>query len=92
MQIYRNAVHSKAQKGSVKMIGAYLKAYMKEKGIKLAVYRREFDGSFVEIGSEIENGRNVHVTDPHPALDYGTYIVCSPARYCFITTSNDIFR
>lgn len=34
MQIYRNAVHSKAQKGSVKMIGAYLKAYMKEKGIK----------------------------------------------------------
>lgn len=42
-------------------------------GVKLAVYRREFDGSFVEIGSEIENGRNVHVTDPHPALDYARY-------------------
>lgn len=42
---------------------------------KLAVYRREYDGSFVEIASEIQNGETVFVTDPHPSLDYARYRV-----------------
>lgn len=41
--------------------------------VTLAVYRREFDGSFVEIASGIENDKNIHVTDPHPSLDYARY-------------------
>lgn len=42
-------------------------------GITLSVYRREFDGSFVEIGSNIINTNNTFVTDPHPSLDYARY-------------------
>lgn len=42
-------------------------------GVTLSVYRREFDGSFTELGSNIDNTKNTHVTDPHPALDYARY-------------------
>lgn len=41
----------------------------------LAVYRREYDGSFTEIATDIANGENIHVTDPHPSLDYARYRV-----------------
>lgn len=44
-------------------------------GITLSVYRREFDGSFTEIGTGIANTEGVFVTDPHPALDYARYRV-----------------
>lgn len=50
-------------------------------GITLSVYRREFDGSFIEIGSGLSNTRNTFVTDPHPSLDY--------ARYRIVATSDD---
>lgn len=49
-------------------------------GVTLAVYRREFDGSFTELGSNIDNTRNTHIVDPHPALDY--------ARYRVVATTN----
>ena len=42
-------------------------------GVLLSVYRREFDGSFTEIASNIDNLSFTHVTDPHPALDYARY-------------------
>lgn len=41
--------------------------------VTLSVYRREFDGSFTEIGTNINNTSNTFVTDPHPALDYARY-------------------
>lgn len=47
--------------------------------LKLAVYRREYNGKFTEIASEIDNAKNTFVTDPHPALDY--------ARYRIVATS-----
>lgn len=50
-------------------------------GLMLSVYRREFDGSFTEIASEIDSESNTYVTDPHPALDL--------ARYRVIAISND---
>lgn len=50
-------------------------------GITLSVYRREFDGSFIEIGSGLKNTHNTFVTDPHPSLDY--------ARYRIVATSDD---
>lgn len=40
--------------------------------VELSVYRRTYDGSFVEIASHIPNNRT-SVTDPHPALDYARY-------------------
>lgn len=50
-------------------------------GVTLSVYRREFDGGFVEIATNLENVNNTYVTDPHPALDYARY------RIVAITTS-----
>ena len=42
-------------------------------GVELSVYRREFDGSFTEIASGLENTDHTYVTDPHPSLDYARY-------------------
>lgn len=47
--------------------------------VTLSVYRREFDGTFKEILTGIENNLSTWVTDPHPALDY--------ARYRIVATS-----
>lgn len=44
-------------------------------GVTLAVYRREFDGTFTEIAKGVPNMDNIFVTDPHPALDYARYRV-----------------
>lgn len=41
--------------------------------VVLSVYRREFDGTFVEIAKNIENYGSISVTDPHPSLDYARY-------------------
>lgn len=42
-------------------------------GVTLSVYRREYDGKFTEIASDIDNTSNTFVTDPHPSLDYARY-------------------
>lgn len=60
-------------------VNDHTKATLAE-NVTLSIYRREFDGTFVEIASGLENGRNIHVTDPHPALDY--------ARYRVVATEN----
>lgn len=44
-------------------------------GITLSVYRREYDGSFVELGTGLINTNNTFITDPHPALDFARYRV-----------------
>lgn len=41
--------------------------------VTLSVYRREFDGTFTEIETDIANNGTVTVTDPHPSLDYARY-------------------
>lgn len=43
-------------------------------GVTMAVYRREFDGSFTEIAKNIRDN-NTFIVDPHPALDYARYRV-----------------
>lgn len=40
--------------------------------VTLSVYRREYDGSYMEIAKNIPNNRT-SVTDPHPSLDYARY-------------------
>ncbi len=42
-------------------------------GVTMAVYRREFDGSFTEIATDLDSESHTSVTDPHPALDYARY-------------------
>lgn len=49
-------------------------------GLSLAVFRREFDGTFTEIASGLDSSKNTAVVDPHPALDY--------ARYRIVATDN----
>lgn len=48
--------------------------------VLLALYRREFDGSFVELATDIDGGSNTFVTDPHPALDYARYRVVAISK------------
>jgi len=48
--------------------------------ILLSVYRREFDGSFTEIASDIDNSTNTYITDPHPALNYARYRVVAKTK------------
>lgn len=43
--------------------------------VMLSVYRREYDGSFTEIATGLDNATGAFVTDPHPALDYARYRV-----------------
>ena len=47
--------------------------------ITLSVYRREFDGSFKEIATNIPNTNSVTISDPHPALDYARYRIIGKA-------------
>lgn len=48
--------------------------------VSMAVYRREFDGSFTELARGLDNVSKTFITDPHPALDY--------ARYRVVATTN----
>lgn len=50
-------------------------------GVKLSLYRREFDGSFTELAIGLDNLSRTYITDPHPSLDF--------ARYRVVATSNN---
>ena len=69
---------------------AAIQPYCKDKNgsitddVTLSVYRREFDGKFTEIASEVANARNMFVSDPHPSLDYARYRIVATSK----TTGN----
>ena len=46
----------------------------------LSVYRREFDGKFTEIATNLNSGGYTFVTDPHPSLDYARYRVIAKSK------------
>ena len=46
-------------------------------GVSLSVYRREYDGTFTEIATNIDNNGRTFVTDPHPSLDLARYRIVS---------------
>ncbi len=48
--------------------------------VELSVYRREFNGTFTEIRSNIQNDGTVTVIDPHPALDYARYRIIATSK------------
>ena len=58
---------------------AYIRPYCRDENgdlvdnLLLSVYRREFDGSFTELGVNLDNSENTFITDPHPALDMARY-------------------
>ena len=58
--------------------------------VTLAVYRREYDGSFIEIGSGLVNTDNTFVTDPHPALDFARYRIVAISNTTGAVSYSDI--
>ena len=58
---------------------AYIRPYCVDEeenlieGITLSIYRRDYDGRFIEIATGIENLGTTVVVDPHPSLDYARY-------------------
>ena len=60
---------------------SYVEERATVENVLLSVYRREFDGSFTELATELHNLDNTNITDPHPALDY--------ARYRIVATNID---
>lgn len=38
-----------------------------------SVYRREYDGTFTELATDLDSYKRITVTDPHPSLDYARY-------------------
>lgn len=68
------------------LIVAYITPYCRDNDgvivndVLLSVYRKEYDGTYVELSSGIENGKNTVVTDPHPALDYARYRIIATTK------------
>ena len=58
--------------------------------VVLSVYRREFDGTFTEIASEIPNYGSVSVTDPHPGMDYARYRIVARNKNTNVLSYSDI--
>lgn len=58
-------------------------------GVTLSVYRREYDGSFTEIETDIPNQENYFITDPHPALDFARYRIVARAEATGAIAFND---
>lgn len=48
--------------------------------VYLAVYRREFDGSFTELATMLDGANNTAITDPHPALDFARYRIVATSK------------
>ena len=65
---------------------AYIRPYCLDENdnpiadLLMSVYRREFDGSFTEIMTNIDQTKNTFVTDPHPALDYARYRIVATSK------------
>jgi hypothetical protein len=66
-------VYLGADSGGNDLYFCIVKAFKLAPGVLLSVYRREFDGSFTEIITNVDNLSNTHVIDPHPSLDYARY-------------------
>lgn len=48
--------------------------------VLLSAYRRELDGTFTEIATNIENSSGSFVFDPHPALNYARYRIVATTK------------
>ena len=48
--------------------------------VLLSVYRREFDGSFTEIATELDGSVPTTVIDPHPSLDFARYRIVATSK------------
>lgn len=65
---------------------AYIRPYCLDENdvpiedLLMSVYRREFDGSFTELMTGIDQTKNTFITDPHPSLDYARYRIVATSK------------
>lgn len=50
------------------------------KDVKMAIFRKDFDGKFTPIQTGLDNSNTTFVTDPHPTLDYGRYRITATSN------------
>lgn len=62
----------------------------KQDEVSLSVYRREYDGSFTEIESNITNGSNRVAVDPHPSLNYARYRIVALNKRTGVSSYYDV--
>lgn len=48
--------------------------------VLLSVYRREYNGGFVELAVDLDGSATTTITDPHPALDYARYRIVAKSK------------
>lgn len=48
--------------------------------VYLSVYRREFDGSFTELATNLDGELSTTITDPHPSLDFARYRIVATTK------------
>lgn len=71
-------------------ITAYIRPYSNDENAILSVYRRDYDGSFIEIATNLTNADKSYVIDPHPALDYARYRIVAKNSQNGVITYNDV--
>ena len=77
-------------------VSAIIRPYCKNgsgelvQNVTLAVYRREIDGSFTEIMSNLNNTDGTFITDPHPALNYARYRVVATDASTGVISYSDL--
>lgn len=60
-------------------LAAYITPYCRDgagaypEEVTMSVYRREYNGEFIELATNLSNTGVTTITDPHPALDYARY-------------------
>lgn len=58
--------------------------------VLLSIYRREYDGSFVELAKDIDATERTTITDPHPSLDLARYRIVATAKDTGAITYYDV--
>lgn len=58
--------------------------------VLMSVYRREFDGSFTPLATNLDGANNIAVPDPHPALDYARYRIVAKDKVTGSITFQDM--
>lgn len=59
-------------------------------GYSLSVYRRDFDGKFIEVSKGIDSSSGTVITDPHPPLNFARYRIVGISRSNGAIMFNDL--
>lgn len=73
-------VYSGVTEDGVELYFAEVESKTPVTNVLLSVYRREFDGSFVELASNLDGEKSITITDPHPSLDLARYRVVAISK------------